>query len=123
MMDIGDIYTVEIPPSDGREQAELCPPGQHTGASGGKPRGGKTRLREHLLSGLWGVADPAVGLERAPVQVEGQEVPPLRADHSGGDGHCGAVEMSRALTCLSLCAKMGVGGGLSGVCGLALHCY
>jgi len=41
-MDIGDIYTVEIPPSDGREQAELCLPGQRAGAS----------VREHLLSGV-----------------------------------------------------------------------
>ena len=66
-MDIGDIYTVEIPPSDGHEQAGLCPPGQRAGASGGKPR-----LREHILSGVWGVAGPAVGVERGPVQVEGQ---------------------------------------------------
>ena len=57
MMDVGDIYTVEIPPSDGREQAGLFPPGQRTGPS----------VREHLLSGVWGVADPAVGVERDPV--------------------------------------------------------
>ena len=81
-MDIGDIYTVEIPPSDGHEQAGLCLPGQRSGASGGKPR-----LREHLLSGVWRVADPSLGVARDPVQVEGQEVPPLRADHPGGDGH------------------------------------
>jgi len=45
----------------------LCLPGQRAGASGGKPR-----LREHLLSGVWGVAGPALGIERGPVQVEGQ---------------------------------------------------
>jgi len=40
-----------------------------------------------LIGAVWRVADPAVGFERAPVQVEGQEVPPLWADHPGGDGH------------------------------------
>ena len=74
-------------------EAGLRLPGQRSGASGGKPR-----LREHLLSGVWGVADPALGIERDPEQVERQGVPPLRADHSGGSG---------PLTCFLLCDKMG----------------
>ena len=78
--------------------AGLCLLGQRTGAS----------VREHLLSGVWGVADPALGLERDPVQAEGQEVPPVRSDHPTGDGCCGALEVSRELTCLPLCAKMGI---------------
>ena len=50
------------------------------------------------MSGVWGGADPALGIERDPVQVEGQEVPPVRAGHFGG---------SEPLTYLSLCDKMG----------------
>jgi hypothetical protein len=50
----------------GKPRFGLCLPGQCVGASGGKPR-----LREHALSGVWGVAYPAVGVECDPIQVEG----------------------------------------------------
>ena len=43
------------------------------------------------LSGLWGVADPAVGVEREPEQVEGQEAPPVRAAHFGGSQRRGRL--------------------------------
>ena len=50
----------------GKPRFGLCLPGQRTGASGGK-----SRLREHLLPRVWGVAGPPVGVERDPIQVEG----------------------------------------------------
>ena len=67
-------------------------PGQRAGAS----------VREHLLPGVWGVADPAAGVERDSEQVEEREVPPVWADHFGGcqrRGHLNesSIDLSAAL--------------------------